>query len=228
MVQAMELLMDLHMLIFQPQVLMVLSVGGTIIKTNGTKSHDVVWKEGSGIRPTGGSTGGGVSVVPFSNIETRPPWQKNIPISSVNPGAIAGRVVPDLSANAGLTSAYEVVVNGKKESIGGTSASAPLIAGLLTLINVKRPADKRVGFLTPLLYQTIDDGSLTVGAAGCTDVVSGNNITSHIGGYKAGQGYDAVTGWGTPDGKKLGQSIAQSYRPIKGYDTLSHQDIWSK
>jgi kumamolisin len=49
-----------------------------------------------------------------------------------------------------------------------------------------------------------------VGAAGCTDVVSGNNTTSHVGGYNATQGYDAVTGWGTPDGKKLGQAIAQA------------------
>jgi kumamolisin len=192
----------------------VLSVGGTIITKNGSKLYDIVWKENDGIRPVlggnGGSTGGGVSTVPFSNNEARPLWQMNIPIESVNPGQIAGRVIPDLSANAGITSAYVYVVNSKKGINGGTSASAPLIAGLLTLINAKRPADKSVGYLTPLLYQTNGDGNVTVGASGCNDVISGNNITATIGGYSAAQGYDAVTGWGTPNGKKLEQAIAQA------------------
>jgi kumamolisin len=129
----------------------VLSIGGTIITKNGSKLFDIVWKEGDGIRPvlggTGGSTGGGVSTIPFSNSEA---------IGSVNPGQITGRVVPDLSADAGITSPYVYVVNGKNGINGGTSASAPLVAGLLTLINAKRPSDKRVGYLTPLLYQNID------------------------------------------------------------------------
>ena len=95
----------------------VLSVGGTIIKTNGSSSQDIVWMEGTGVRPDGGATGGGASMVPFSENEARPPWQKNIPITSINTGAIAGRVIPDLAANAGLSSAYQVVINGGTDQL---------------------------------------------------------------------------------------------------------------
>jgi kumamolisin len=189
----------------------VLSVGGTTIPIKGGTAPDIVWKEGSGLRPEGGSTGGGVSSVPFSNTKERPDWQNNITIRSVNPGAINGRCIPDLSANADWNaSPYLLVVNGRSEPNGGTSAAAPLIAGLLTLINAARPAGKRVGYLTPVLYQTIGAHNKTVGAVGCTDVTHGNNITAQIGGYTAGPGYDAVSGWGTPNGKKLAQAIAQA------------------
>jgi hypothetical protein len=44
---------------------------------------------------------------------------------------------------------------------------------------------------------------VTVGATGCTDVQSGGNKTATIGGFSAGPGYDAVTGWGTPNGRNL-------------------------
>lgn len=51
---------------------------------------------------------------------------------------------------------------------------------------------------------------MDVGAIGCTDVTHGNNLTAQVGGYTAGPGYDAVSGWGTPNGKKLAQAIAQA------------------
>lgn len=181
----------------------VLSVGGTTIPTKGGMQPDIVWKEGNGLRAdSGGSTGGGVS-------ENWPKeeWQKNVPITSINPGHFNGRVIPDLAANADWTaSPYLLVVDGQSQPNGGTSAASPLVAGLLTLINAKRPAGKRVGYLTPVLYQ----GNPTVGGIGCTDVVTGNNDTATVGGYSAGPGYDAVSGWGTPNGKKLAQAIAQA------------------
>jgi len=182
----------------------VLAVGGTAIPSKGSTQPDIVWMEGSGIRRTvGGSTGGGVSAV-FS----RPEWQKDITIESVNPGAIIGRCIPDLAANADANaSPYTIVVGGQAHGYGGTSASSPLVAGLLTLINASRPPSKRVGYLTPILYQNNDSGSTTVGQSVCTDVQSGNNNTDQLGGYDAGLGYDAASGWGTPDGRKLARAI---------------------
>ena len=177
-----------------------LSVGGTTIPED-TSSPDIVWKEGDGLRAhKGGSTGGGVSTV-----LPRPSWQKRVKVKSVNPGARFGRCVPDVAANADWTaSPYLLVVNGKPQPNGGTSAASPLWAALIARLNGKRAASNRVGYLTPVLYQGARRrGSKTVGAVGCTDVTSGNNTTDKIGGYSAGPGYDAASGWGTPNGKKL-------------------------
>jgi kumamolisin len=180
----------------------VLSVGGTTIPAKNGTVPDIVWKEGDGLRADkGGSTGGGVSAV-FS----RPDWQKDITILSVNPGSIVGRCLPDISANADWNaSPYLLVVDGGQQPNGGTSASTPLLAALITLINAARGPGKRIGYLTPLLYRAQDgaENGLAIGAIACTDVISGNNNTSQLGGYSAGTGYDAASGWGRPDGMKL-------------------------
>jgi kumamolisin len=181
----------------------VLSVGGTTIPVKGGPGPDVTWKEGDGLRSDGGgSTGGGVSA-----IFPRPPWQEAITIASVNPDAIAGRCLPDVAANADWNaSPYLLVVDGKMQPNGGTSAATPLWAALITLINAARGPGKRIGYLTPLLYQNTLGGG-AIGAAGCTDVVTGDNNTATVGGYSATRGYDAVSGWGTPNGTALASAL---------------------
>jgi kumamolisin len=183
----------------------VLAVGGTTIPVKGGTGPDIGWKEGDGLRAdNGGSTGGGVSAVfPL------PSWQANVAVSPVNPGAGPGRVIPDLAANADWNaSPYLLVVDGQSQPNGGTSAASPLVASLLTRINAQRisAGGGPVGYLTPVLYQPTASGA-TVGATGCTDVSSGNNITDQTGGYTAGDGYDAVSGWGTPNGVALAAAI---------------------
>lgn len=95
------------------------------------------------------------------------------------------------------------MLDGQSGPNGGTSAATPLWASLITLINAAKGS--RVGYLTPVLYQT--QGGSTIGAAGCTDIVSGDNNTAKAGGYNAGPGYDACSGWGTPNGKKLAAAL---------------------
>ena len=176
----------------------VLAVGGTTLrKSKSGKLTEVAWKDGDGLRQdNGGSTGGGVSVH-FS----RPDWQ-TVSVQSVNPGAIDGRVIPDVAADASANTGYWMVVDGQGGASGGTSASAPLWAALIARINASLGADKQVGYLTPMLYQGNNNGA-GLGAASCKDITTGNNDTSSVGGYSAGTGYDAVTGWGSPDGGKL-------------------------
>ncbi len=201
----------------------VLSIGGTTIPKKGGKGPDIVWKEGKGTRAQGGgSTGGGVSAV-----FPRPDWQKGVTIKSVNADSIVGRCIPDIAANADWdASPYLMVVDGETTSNGGTSAASPLVAGLLTLINANGTAGKRVGYVTPVLYQTTGDGNQAVGAAGCTDVLSGNNTTHrgwlshHAGGYSAHKGYDAVSGWGTPDGVKLAALLLPPPPPLIDWTPL--------
>jgi len=177
----------------------VLGVGGTMLTASGASVNEVTWWQSPGRRTNqgGGSSGGGVS-----QQFDRPSWQ-NVHIKSLNPGAIDGRVTPDVAALAGPPF-YDLIFLGKDAPNGGTSASAPLWAALISRINALLPAAKQQRFLTPLLYQNSGNGQ-TVGAVASRDITVGNNA-SHPQpgrGYKAGPGFDAVTGWGVPDGVKL-------------------------
>lgn len=171
-----------------------LAVGGTML--NGTT--DVVWWQTPGERTNngGGATGGGVSTV-----FPRPSWQ-DVSVTSINPDSIDGRVVPDVAALAGPPF-YDLIFMGKDSPNGGTSAATPTWAALLALMAGAQQHPWKPLFLPPLLYQD-GSGGQSVGAIGCTDVTSGNNVSSTLGkGYDAGPGFDAVSGWGVPDGVPL-------------------------
>ncbi|OLZ73526.1 hypothetical protein AV521_05580 [Streptomyces sp. IMTB 2501] len=168
----------------------VLSVGGTMI--NGTDEE--VWWIAPGERAGGGgATGGGVSV-----LFDRPDWQRSVRVDSLNQGAKAGRVVPDVAALAGPPW-YDLVLHGRPKPSGGTSASTPLWAALITRIDALLPADKQQRFLTPLLYQNGGNGALS-------DISTGHDNASFPlpgVGYPVQKGYDACTGRGVPDGAAL-------------------------
>lgn len=168
-----------------------LGCGGTALRGNGTTiSEEVVWNEG----PQGGAGGGGIS-----NLFPRPTYQAKAKIPKSLSGK-RGRGVPDIAGDADPATGYRVVVGGKQIPIGGTSAVAPLWAGLLALINQK--LGQPVGFLNPLLY-----GPLAAPGV-FHDIVSGNNdMNGNLGGYKARKGWDACTGLGTPDGTKILQGL---------------------
>jgi kumamolisin len=176
----------------------VLAVGGTTLrqKTGGGVT-ETAWKDGDGLRQdNGGSTGGGVSVH-----FPRPDWQ-TVTVASVNPGSIYGRVVPDVAADASANTGYWTVVDGEGGASGGTSAAAPLWAALIARLNASLGSNGPIGFLSPLLYAPVGGGK-ALGTTGCRDITSGDNSTASIGGYSAGPGYDAVTGWGVPQGTAL-------------------------
>ena len=99
-------------------------------------------------------SGGGIS-----DVFDLPTWQANAHVPpSINPGSRVGRGVPDVAANADPQTGYQVLVDGQALTVGGTSAVAPLWAGLLALINQQR--GKSVGFLNPLLYQQINQSQV--------------------------------------------------------------------
>ena len=158
-----------------------LACGGTKLVASGPAiSSEVVWNEGPN-----SATGGGLSAhFPV------PDYQQQLKFPTPPAGANAGRGLPDVAGDADPNTGYQVRVDGQNLVIGGTSAVAPLWAGLLALLNQKLP--KPVGFLNPLLY-----GSLA-GQGATRDITSGNN-----GAFAAGPGWDACTGWGSPVGSKL-------------------------
>src|SRR5512143_4056575 len=96
--------------------------------------------------PNEGAGGGGVS-----DTFPLPTWQAQAHVPpSANPGAHVGRGVPDVSGDASPRSGYVVRVDGKQTVIGGTSAVAPLWAGLIALMN--QHLGHPVGYLNPLIY----------------------------------------------------------------------------
>jgi kumamolisin len=148
-------------------------------ETGGSITSEVVWSNASG---------GGISDVfdlpGYQSAAGAPP--------SVNPGGRVGRGVPDVSGDADPSTGYEIVVGGQTITVGGTSAVAPLWAGLVALINgsLATPA----GFINPDLYAQ---------PAALRDITSGTN-----GAYSAVVGWDACTGLGSPDGKRVQQALA--------------------
>jgi kumamolisin len=159
----------------------VLGCGGTRLQGSGsTITSEVVWNETASNE---GATGGGVS-----NVFPLPSWQSssNVP-KPTNPAG--GRGVPDVAGDADPASGYQVRVDGKNMVVGGTSAVAPLWAGLIALANAAN--GKSAGFLQPVLYSA-------KGKTAFNDITQGNN-----GGFKAGPGWDACTGLGSPIGTQI-------------------------
>jgi kumamolisin len=156
----------------------VLGCGGTsLISSNGVIGSETVWNDGAG----GGATGGG-----FSTTFTQPSFQSSL--SSTFPGQ-TGRGVPDVAGDADPNTGYNVSVDGQQGVIGGTSAVAPLWAGLIALLNQK--LNRRLGFVNPSLYALQAPN-------GFNDITQGDN-----GAFSAGPGWDPTTGLGSPIGTTL-------------------------
>jgi kumamolisin len=166
----------------------VLACGGTeLIASGNAITNETVWNE---LANNEGATGGGVS-----DVFPLPSWQAGAGVpSSANPSHNVGRGVPDVAGDADPNTGYVTLVDGNPDVIGGTSAVAPLWAGLIALIN--ESIGKPAGFINPLLYQ---NASI---AADFHDVTSGNN-----GAYSAGPGWDACTGLGSPIGIQVATAL---------------------
>ncbi|HLZ22249.1 MAG TPA: S53 family peptidase [Ktedonobacterales bacterium] len=174
----------------------VTAVGGTALFLNGDDSYgrEAGWEgplEGAG-------TGGGLSVY-----YQRPSWQTGSGVD--NSFSNGMRQVPDISADADPLTGYSIYFSDGRCSggdcwtvVGGTSAAAPLWAGIVALADQAGAASgKRLGFLNPALYRlgsTANSGA----AAPFHDVTMGGNLY-----YPATPGWDFSTGWGTPDAGTL-------------------------
>ena len=175
-------------MVFSASSPFALACGPTHLVGSGTTiSNEFAWNSG------GGATGGGVS-----NLFSRPAYQSRAKVPK-SPKGTVGRGVPDISGNADPNTGYKIrLVGGQPAVIGGTSAVAPLWAGLIALMNQRMASlgKPTVGFLNPILYQAAQ-------AASFRDIVSGSNDIENLGKYKAAKGWDACTGLGSPVGAKL-------------------------
>ena len=159
----------------------VVGCGGTKLTISGsTIGSEQAWNE---LAVNEGATGGGVS-----EVFALPSYQQSANVPKA-PNGFVGRGVPDVAGDADPETGYNVLVDGQQSVIGGTSAVAPLWAGLFALINQSLGAN--VGYVNALLYSAKVDPTFH-------DITSGSN-----GVYSARPGWDACTGLGSPNGAAL-------------------------
>jgi subtilase family serine protease len=144
----------------------VVGCGGT----TKTTSDESVWNNDPG-NSSGNGTGGG-----FSTLFPPQPWQAGAPQGP-------GRMVPDVAGDADPYTGYNVFVHGAMTTVGGTSAVAPLYAGLFAAFG------RKLGYVTPKLW---------LNHTSFNDITSGDN-----GFYRARVGPDPCTGIGSPIADKL-------------------------
>ena len=173
-----------------------LSCGGTsLTAAGGAIASETVWNQ-HGEDPQShsfGATGGGISQ--FFPV---PAYQQNVTLPApAGSGGKPGRGVPDVAGDADPATGYDVQVDGQLiQGFGGTSAVAPLWAGLIAVIN--QGLGVRAGFVNTLLY------SKAQAAGAFHDITQGDNkVGPNAVGYSATAGWDACTGLGSPDGQKI-------------------------
>lgn len=103
----------------------------------------------------------------------------------------SGRAYPDVSAFA---TDFIIIDDGFPEPVDGTSCSTPTFAGVVAILNDVRlnKGSKTLGFLNPLLYQTLKGG-------GFNDITEGENGGFACKGFAADIGWDPASGWGSPN-----------------------------
>ena len=146
----------------------VVGCGGT----RKTSSSETVWNDDPG-ETKGEGTGGG-----YSTIFPVQSFQIGAPPAPAKTKYGSGRMVPDVCADADPNTGYNVFVHGSATVVGGTSAVAPLYAGLFAAFGTK------LGFVTPALWQN---------QKAFHDITVGSN-----GFYSAAVGPDPCSGIGTP------------------------------
>ena len=163
-------------------------VGGTSLTTAGAGGP---WQS----ETTWSGSGGGESTT-----WSIPGYQQPAIMSAAG-GSATMRNIPDVALTADVQ-LFLICNNGSWVEVGGTSAAAPLWAGFLALANqqARASAKSRVGFLNPLIYGI---GAGSNYASDLHDITTGNNN-----GFNALVGYDLATGWGSPSGQPLINSLA--------------------
>ncbi len=151
----------------------VIGCGGT----NKTAITESVWNDNPG-QTDGNGTGGGYST--FFPLEA---FQIGVPPAPAGTPYGTGRMVPDVTANADPNTGYNIVVHGQATVVGGTSAVAPLYAGLFASFGTK------LGFVTPKLW---------LNQTAFNDITQGGN-----GFYNAVPGPDPCSGIGSPIGTSI-------------------------
>src|ERR1017187_2943035 len=172
----------------------VVAVGGTDLTTNGAGGPweaETAWSDSSG-----GPADDGFAI---------PSWQVGVAHAS-NGASSTIRDVPDVTAEANFDNILCDDGTCYYNEYGGTSYAAPRWAGYLALANQQNVTNHgtTLGYLNPLIYPI---------AFGASYDSNFHDITSGSNGYPAVTGYDMVTGWGSPNGPALINTLTGAATP---------------
>ena len=174
---------------FPADVPWVTAVGGTTLFRSGSTFTENAWS----------GSGGGTSA-----FFTEPDFQKSMP-SSIQSLLGGHRGLPDISGDANPNTAMTDYINGQWTQIGGTSASTPLMAGIIAVAN--QMAGHPLGFINPGIYKLAATQASPNAHLDFRDIINGSNAVNmgniHVTGYTAQPGWDAVTGWGSPQASQF-------------------------
>ncbi len=206
----------------------VSSCGGTELTMDATASNYVSeavwnsgyqvpgWGENGGYGPTNGGywgSGGGVSStysIPF--------WQQGVNLAPLG-GSTSKRNIPDVALTGdGVWCNY---FNGLSGVFEGTSIAAPLWAGFCALANQQAASESvpSVGFLNPAFY-SIGQSALYTNCF--NDITNGNDYwPDSPSEFNSAVGYDLCSGWGTPKGTNLINTLVH----FGGY-TSTNITVW--
>jgi kumamolisin len=151
----------------------VVGCGGTYKTT----TEETVWNDDPG-QTNGEGTGGG-----YSTVFPVQAFQIGAPPAPANTQYGKGRMIPDVTGDADPNTGYNIFVHGSSTVVGGTSAVAPLYAGLFAAFGTK------LGFVTPTLWEN---------QSAFNDITVGGN-----GFYNAAPGPDPCSGIGSPIGTRI-------------------------
>eukprot|EP01034_Spumella_vulgaris_P026875 gene26875-33523_t len=199
----------------------VTAVGGTMGPEAGT-AEVACTSDNEGVITTGGG---------FSGLYPRPAWQNTVvenyftSVSNTNNAPktgyqTAGRGYPDVSL---LAAWYDVMANNKLTAVFGTSASTPVFAAFVSLVNAKRLAAGKssLGWINPSLYALYESfilNDITVGENNCVADVA----LCCEQGFTAVAGWDPVTGLGSVNYGKFEEAFfALGSIPTSGEPTVA-------
>jgi subtilase family serine protease len=171
----------------------VTSVGGTLLHTSrtGEWQSESAWNDTTGALATGGGVSASFSI---------PTWQQGVDMTT-NLGSLSMRNLPDVAMIADLV--WSIYDNGTASFVSGTSISAPLWAALIAMANQQAASlgQPSVGFINPAVYAIGQGPGYTTNFH---DITTGSNTNSTSPSkFFAVDGYDLCTGWGTPIGQNL-------------------------
>ncbi|PRP82988.1 hypothetical protein PROFUN_09939 [Planoprotostelium fungivorum] len=184
----------------------VLTVGATMGPEGGAPEVACTSDLGGVITTGGGfSTGFPMPSYQTAAVQNYLQTSQKLPDSSLyNSG---NRAYPDVSA---MGNSYIVVTAGQTNGASGTSASAPVFAAMLSLINDMRlnQGKPTLGFVNPAIYnappQTWND--ITIGSDGCASGQGNLNCCDQF--FSAAVGWDPLTGLGSPKFPALSSYLA--------------------